>query len=65
MVFKNFQKIKTFLTEVKTELSKVAWSSRQELITSTIVVITVTAIITAFIGVIDLTLSKMLASLLK
>ena len=65
LALKNYQKIKTFLLEVKTELSKVAWSTRQELITSTIVVITVTVIITAFIGVIDLTLSKMLASLLK
>ena len=65
LVLKNFQKIKTFLSEVKLELTKVAWSTRQELMTSTIVVITVTAALAAFIGVIDICLSKMLSSLLK
>ncbi|KPK99137.1 MAG: preprotein translocase subunit SecE [Omnitrophica WOR_2 bacterium SM23_72] len=54
-----------FIKEVKVELGKVAWSSRQELIDSTIVVITVTALLAAFIGVVDIFLSKGLSFLLR
>jgi preprotein translocase subunit SecE len=54
-----------FVKEVRVELGKVAWSTRQELIDSTIVVITITAILTVFIGIIDLALSKFLSILFK
>jgi preprotein translocase subunit SecE len=54
-----------FLKEVKVELGKVAWSSRQELMDSTIVVIVTTAILAAFIGAIDIMLSNGLSMLLK
>jgi preprotein translocase subunit SecE len=59
------QKPINFLKEVRLELGKVAWSTRQELIDSTIVVIVVTAILTAFIGVIDILLSKLLSIMFK
>jgi len=59
------QKPINFLKEVKVELGKVAWSSRQELLGSTMVVITTTAILTVFIGLIDIILSKMLATLFR
>lgn len=65
LAIKNIQKIKTFLSEVRTELTKVAWSTRQELISSTMVVITVTAVLAMYIGIIDITLSKILSTLLK
>ena len=54
-----------FLREVKVELGKVAWSTRQELLASTIVVIVVTIILGFFIGAIDLVLSKLLTLLFK
>jgi len=54
-----------FISEVKQELAKVAWSSRQELIGATFVVITITALTTVFIGIIDLSLSKILSILFK
>ena len=54
-----------FLREVKVELGKVAWSTRQELLASTIVVIVVTVILGFFIGIIDLILSKLLTLLFK
>ncbi|MDD2689469.1 MAG: preprotein translocase subunit SecE [Candidatus Omnitrophica bacterium] len=54
-----------FLKEVRLELSKVAWSTRQELIDSTIVVIVVTAIVAVFIGLVDIFLSKLLTILFK
>ena len=56
-----FKKTVNFLKEVKQELGKVAWSTRQELIGSTFVVIVVTFIIAVFIGIIDLLLSKILS----
>ncbi len=54
-----------FLKEVKVELSKVAWSTRKELIASTIVVIVVTIILGLFVGLIDAGLSKLLTLLFK
>ncbi len=55
-----FNKIINFLKEVKVELNKVSWSTRHELIGSTMVVITVTFIMAVFIGVIDILLSHIL-----
>jgi len=60
-----FKKTVNFLTEVKAELGKVSWSTRQELIGSTIVVIVITAIMSLFIGMIDICLSKLLSILFK
>jgi len=58
-------KPKIFLNEVRSELSKVAWSTRKELLASTVLVITVTVIMTAFIGIIDLLLSRFLSVVFK
>lgn len=55
----------SFLKEVKVELSKVAWSTRRELMASTIVVIVVTVLLGVFIGLIDAVLSKLLTLLFK
>lgn len=60
-----FKKSLNFLKEVKIELGKVSWSTREELIGSTFVVIVVTGIMATFIGVIDLVLSKGLSLLFK
>jgi len=60
-----FAKPISFIKEVKAELGKVAWSTRQELIGSTVVVIASTAIVAVFIGIIDLLLSKFLTVLFK
>ncbi|MFA5096604.1 MAG: preprotein translocase subunit SecE [Candidatus Omnitrophota bacterium] len=54
-----------FLKEVRAELGKVAWSTRDEILASTMVVIVVTLILGAFIGVLDVILSKLLSILFK
>ncbi len=54
-----------FINEVRSELSKVAWSTRKELMASTILVITVTGIMTIFIWIVDLGLSKFLSVVFK
>ena len=46
-----------FFNDVKLEMGKVSWSTRDELIGSTIVVIVSLAILSIFIGVCDVLLS--------
>ena len=48
-----------FLREVRTEMSKVTWPPRQELIQATMVVIVAVAIAAAYIGVLDLAWSSL------
>ena len=54
-----------FIKEVRTELGKVSWSTRKELLDSTVVVIAFTTIVTIFIGLVDIILSKLLSVLIK
>jgi preprotein translocase subunit SecE len=58
-------KPKNFLNEVRNELSKVSWSTRKELLASTVLVISVTAILAVFIGIVDLILSRFLSVVFK
>jgi preprotein translocase subunit SecE len=47
-----------FFNDVKLEMGKVSWSTRDELIGSTIVVIVSLAVLSVFIGLCDLLLSS-------
>jgi preprotein translocase subunit SecE len=51
-------KVANFINEVKLEMSKVAWPTKDELIGSTIVVLVSLAILSVFIGICDLILSN-------
>jgi preprotein translocase subunit SecE len=59
-----FEKIKKFFKEVKLELTKVSWVSKQELAGSTIVVVVVSLLLAIFIGVIDKFLSVIMSFIL-
>lgn len=59
------KKINTFLTEVRGELAKVSWSTREELMGSTAVVLVFTALMTIFIGMTDFVLSFVLKVLFR
>ncbi len=48
-----------FLREVKVELKKVAWPSRKQTVGSTVVVLVLVFIISAFLGVVDMGLSSL------
>ncbi|MGD8564451.1 MAG: preprotein translocase subunit SecE [Desulfarculaceae bacterium] len=48
-----------FLREVKTELKKVTWPSRKQTISSTGVVLILVFIVAAFLGLVDMILSKL------
>ncbi len=52
------QKIVKFLKEAKTELFKVTWPSRNEILGSTIVTVVVSIIMSIFIGVVDFILDQ-------
>ena len=50
-----------FLREVRVEMSKVTWPSREELIQSTIVVLIAVAISGAFIAILDAIFSRLIS----
>ena len=56
----SFDKIKTFLNEVKSETKKITWPKPEELKESTTVVIVAVFVITVFISIVDLILTKVI-----
>jgi len=60
-----FRRIGKFLSDVKQEMSKVSWPSREELIGSTYVVVVLSGIIAVYIFALDTILSRILKLLLK
>jgi preprotein translocase subunit SecE len=58
-------KITNFLREVKIELGKVTWPTRNELIASTIVVLVSVIILTIFIAVCDFGLLRIINLILR
>lgn len=55
-----FEKIKIFSSQVRTEMAKVSWPSKDDLRTYTIVVIVATIVICVLMGAWDKLLSKLL-----
>lgn len=60
-----FEKINNFFREVKVELKKVVFPSREEVIGSTKVVVVLVLIIAVFLGMIDLVLSKLIGMVIR
>ncbi len=58
-------KVTNFLREVKVELGKVTWSTKNELISSTIVVIVSVALLTVFIAICDFIFLRFINFILK
>jgi preprotein translocase subunit SecE len=59
------KKLKTFLSEVKIELKKCTWPTRQELFGSTMVVVISVLIIGVFVGLSDTVLMGLLRAVLR
>lgn len=53
-----FKKIKSFVSDVKTEMKKVSWSTRKELIGATGVVIMAVVLLTSFVAVVDFVIAQ-------
>lgn len=58
-------KVKEFFREVKGEMKKVVFPSRDELIGSTWVVIITVLVVSVFLGIVDLGLSKIVGIALR
>ena len=59
-----WEKVTTFLVEVRTEFTRVIWPTRTELVNSTTIVIVFAIIFAIFIGLFDLVLSYVRSILL-
>jgi len=60
-----FNALKTFLGEVKIELKKCTWPTRQELLGSTVVVVISVLILGIFVGLSDTVLMGLLRAVLR
>ena len=59
------QKIQAFFQDVRAEMQKVTWPTRDELMGSTAVVLTTMLILSVFIGIADLVCSQTLHIILR
>ncbi|HPS20217.1 MAG TPA: preprotein translocase subunit SecE [Candidatus Omnitrophota bacterium] len=53
------QKITKFMSQVRTEMEKVNWPTKDEMVASTVIVIISTLLLGAFIGICDFGISRM------
>ena len=58
-------KVTKFFGEVKTEMSKVTWSSREELMYSAMIVLTVMVVSAIFLGLVDFIFARLVHLLLR
>lgn len=58
-------KITKFFGEVKTEMSKVTWSTREELVHSAIIVLTVMIVMAIFLGIVDFIFARIVHTFLR
>ena len=59
------KKGKVFFTQVKDELKKVNWTKREELFASTSVVVITVIMLSIYIGLVDLVLTRIIDFVLK
>ncbi|MBI2902122.1 MAG: preprotein translocase subunit SecE [Candidatus Methylomirabilis oxyfera] len=64
-ITERWQQLARFIREVRTELKKVNWPPRKEVVGSTIVVIVSVFILSFFLGIVDVTLQKLVAYVLR
>ncbi len=54
------RRVRKFLGEVHSEIKKVSWTRRNELFTSTLVVMVIVVLLAIFVGIIDRILSEII-----
>ena len=64
-MIKKIKRFPGFLKEVRDELKKVNWSTRQEMLSAGVIVVIVSVLITCYIFVVDLGLSRAVQFILK
>ena len=58
-------KVQKFISEVLAEMKKVSWTTRKELVDSTLIVIFSSFLLGIFVGVIDYTFSRGVAVIIR
>lgn len=58
-------KIKTYILNIFNEMKKVSWPTRNELVNSTIVVIIISVIVAAIVGLLDFIFTTGLTAILR
>ena len=59
------EKVLDYIRESKAELKKVTWPTRQQMWYSTIVVIVVTFMVSAYLGLVDLLLTGVFSNIVR
>ena len=59
-----WERVKQFLREVRTELGKVTWPTRKEILAATAVVVVFVIIISIYLGLVDLIISRVIRTFL-
>ncbi|NPA94859.1 MAG: preprotein translocase subunit SecE [Thermodesulfobacteria bacterium] len=59
------QAIKQYLQEVRAEFDKITWPSRKETISMTIAVMVISIFFAAYLGLVDMSLSKLVGVIIK
>ena len=59
------EKVQKFISEVVAEMKKVSWTTRRELVDSTLIVILSSFLLGIFVGVIDFAFSKGVAVIIR
>ena len=59
------EQVREYLKDVRGELTKVSWPTREELRDSTVVVIVTVLLVAAFIGLVDQGLNQVVALIFK
>ncbi|MDY3868341.1 MAG: preprotein translocase subunit SecE [Pyramidobacter sp.] len=58
------EKVKSFIREVRAELNKITWPGKQQVWYSTLIVIIVTILVAAYLGIVDLILTGVLTKII-
>jgi len=59
------QELKVFFEEAQVELKKVTWPTRKETVTTCVAVMILVAVMSLFLGIVDLGLSKIVEAVLS
>ncbi len=60
-----FQAIKQYLKEVRAEFDKITWANRKETVSMTIAVLAISVFFSAYLGLVDMSLSKLVGFIIK
>jgi len=60
-----FNRIKKYILEVVAEMKRVSWAKRKELLSTTVVVIILSFLLAAFVGLFDLIFSRLLRLVIR